>query len=518
MKGLQTVPTIVDALIITLGIDPKGMDDGAKKAKTNMVNIAKFTMGAAIAFKFLKSTVSQFVGAADDIGRFSTRTGIAVGEVQALDNSIKILGGNTGEMRGTIEKLNKQMKGVYAVNPFAAVGVSAVDAQNKIKPMTTILTELAGKMEGMGAAKQADIAERLGLDSSTLMLLQKGKQGVADLFAKQKELGNLTKDDTKVARKMKEAQASLKIAWEASGASIARVLTPAITWFSEKLTDLVVWMRKNETVTKAFFATIATVIMVMVMPALVSMAAGVIAATWPFILIGLAIVAVSAFIAALVDDFIAWKDGGKSSLGDVWKYFQMAFDGMMSIGKTFMSFMSAIWDKIKGPVMDYIEFVKVTFGYIFDIVKAVMSLVVGIFTGDLDKIQTALSNMIGAFKGIWKGYSDYVMNIFSSIGKFIFDKLNGIWKAIKGKFSWALKLVGLGGGEKEDSKEIAREPGAAVRPSSVQNNQKQSSNTQTVTIGTIQTAATNAQELSKDLDTEIKKNTGTVNQADRGMF
>ncbi len=493
--------TIVDALVVTLGLDSSGLDKGAEKSKKTMLNVAKFTVAAAVAFKFLKSTVEQFVSAGDDIGRFANLNGLAVGEVQTLDNSIKVLGGNVGEMRGTIARLNKDMTGLYPVNPFAAMGVRATDANNKIKPMTTILTEVAGKMEGLSAAKQADIGEKLGLDQSTIELLQKGEKGVAALFAKQKELGMLTKDDTKIARKMNEAMASLKIAWNASGASIARVLTPAITWFTEKLTDLVVWMRKNETIVKAFFATIATVITVLVLPALISMAIAVLAATWPFILLGAVIVAVSAFIAALIDDFIAYRDGGKSALSDVWKFFDSAFKGMESVVMAFWEFVKPVWE-----------------GFVA-LVKNIMNLVVGIFTGDTDKIKSSILSMMEGLKEIWMGYYEYVTGIFDKMTGYIGDKVSSVASDITGKLSGAVDFLNPFSDD-EDEKMVkasvnSRKPGAI---NSTSQNQKTSNMTQNIGNVTVQTAATDAPGIAKDLGVEIKRNASLVNQAERGMM
>jgi len=212
------VPTIVDSLIVTLGLDASKFKKGSEGAESDLLGLAKNALVAVAAFKILEKTVLNFANTGEEIGRFATLNGLAVEEVQALDNAAKISGGSIGEMRGTVADLNKQMRGLYPVNPFAVIGVRATDAHNRIKPMTTLLVEVAGKMEGMSAAKKLDIGEKLGFDESTIFLLQKGRYELSKIFEEQKRLGKLTKEDTKISRNMNAAWEKMGIAFRTAAA------------------------------------------------------------------------------------------------------------------------------------------------------------------------------------------------------------------------------------------------------------------------------------------------------------
>lgn len=479
--------TVVDALVVTLGLDASGFKKGAGETESRLLSMAKKTLVAVGAFKVLKDTITNFVSAGDEIGRFASLNGIAVEQVQSLDNAVKISGGNVGEMRGTLADLNKQMTGLYPVNPFAVIGVRATDAQGRIKPMTSLLTEVAGKMEGLGAAKQADIGKKLGLDQSTIVLLQKGQKEVAKLFEEQKQLGQLTKDDTKISRQMNEALARLKIAWNASGASIARVLTPALTFMSDKLMKLVLWMRKNSTFVTVFFGAIATIVTAVLVPSMYALAKATVLATWPFIAIGLAVAAVSAFIAVLVDDYQTWKEGGQSAFGDTWKIAEQAFDGMIAAGQKFIDFIMPLFEGLS------------------TVVSGVMSYIVGLFTGDLGKMTDATSSMLEGFTAIWDNYKEYVFGIMDNILGFVSEKIG----AVTGKFKEIGAFFGIGGGA-----------GEATKPSAVNNTSQTSSNNSDVQIGaiTVQTQATDAPGIAKDLGDAIRDNGLIVNQAEGGLF
>lgn len=483
------MPTIVDSLIVTLGLDASNFKKGASDVESDLFDLAKKTLVAVGAFKTLEKTVSNFINAGEEIGRFSNLNGIAVEQVQALDNATRISGGSVDSMRGTVAELNKQMRGLYPVNPFAIIGVRATDSHNRIKPMTTLLEEVAGRMEGMDKARQLDIGKKLGFDESTIFLLQKGRTELSKIFEEQKRLGILTREDTKISRAMNEAWVKMGIAFRTAAAPISRVLLPALTWIADKLTDLSIWVRRNEDFLKNFFISIGVIISTMLLPTMWSLAVATVAATWPLMLIGAAILFVSATIAALIDDYKVWKEGGKSAFNETWRVAERAFNGMMSAAKEFVDFMKPLFNGLS----------------IF--LQGVNNYVLGIFTGNFGKMTDATNEMVDGLKNIWEGYKDYLFDIMSGIVDYITDKMSfvpGLFKKIGSLF---------GGGDK------GKAPGG-LRPSAITNNSQMLTNSSNVNIGniTIQSNATNAKEMGMELVESIKRNGMLVNQAEGGMI
>jgi hypothetical protein len=90
----------------------------------------------------------------------------------------------------------------------------------------------------------------------------------------------------------------------------ARFIVPYLEKISKKLLDISKWVRDNEQVIKSFLIAIAIVISATLIPTILKLAA-----TW---LIGFApLIAIIALLALMIDDFMMWKAGKKSVLGEL---------------------------------------------------------------------------------------------------------------------------------------------------------------------------------------------------------
>jgi len=199
-----------------------------------------------------------------------------------------------------------------------------------------------------------------------------------------------------------------------------------------------------------------------------------------------AILAVSAGIALLVNDYKVWKEGGKSAIGDTWKLFD-----------------------------DFVNFLKPLFNGLKKFFLGVSQYILGVFTLDFGKMTDATFQMVEGLKRIWDGYKGYVKDAAKSILSFVYVTPEE-YKKIGDFF--------LGKNKDKDKKNILNnDPGAAIRPSLTNNNNnnnKTSTSSHSTSIGpiTINTNATDADGIVRDFSAAIKRNGSFINQAEGGMI
>src|SRR5690606_15620348 len=83
------------------------------------------------------------------------------------------------------------------------------------------------------------------------------------------------------------------------------------------------------------FAAIAAVVAAVYLPAMISAAAATLAATWPIIAIGAAIVAAAAAFALIYDDIMNFIDGNDSLIGQLFENYPIVKDMVMGIVDAF---------------------------------------------------------------------------------------------------------------------------------------------------------------------------------------
>lgn len=551
LTPIYFMATIIDSLIISLGLDTGGVSQGMRKAESSLQTGVKHIMGnilaplaGALAFGGL---LKNYIASADAAGKLASSIGVDSENMQAWGEAAARSGGSADAFYSSLSSVNDKMieltkfGGGPAALVLAQLGISARDSSGKVKSSVDIMKDLASVSDKMDKREFASIAKKFGIDDGTLKLLQQGSLAVDTLVKRQKELGVYTQKDFEVTSKAAGAFADLLQSFKAVAASILRILLPAITWLAEKFTTMVTFLRSHETFLIAIIAGVAGAITALLLPSIIKIGAAMLAnpLTWIFIGIAAAILAV----AAIIDDLYVYMKGGNSALAGFWS--------MFGSGEEIAAKLNAVWTKTKEIL-----------GYIFDIAKALFPYVIAIVGNVLSVVGSLimfLANLWNYFKALFAfdssalsdafdGLAVSIYNIFASVGKLISsfldlvglkDVLLAAWETVRdffvGFLDWlseklsaildipgkikdkiggfAEGILNFFGGDKNDKGSLPPISSADAVSSSVVNNKASSIQTENkVNVGSvvIQTSATDAAGIANAIpgaiDNSFNKN------------
>lgn len=213
--------TVIDSLIVTLGLDNKDFQQGMKdtekglsdtRKKTDRVGkqIAASGKDAAEFFGQMQRSAIKFfavltagkglinftrdvVTTGANLSRLSKNLDISADTMHRWGKASELNGGSMEGFLGTLQNLNNQvteifMKGDSAITPYLRqLGVSVTDAAGKAKPLTTVLGDIADATEKAFPDRQQRYAylQQMGFDEGTINLIAKGGKELRSTLAAQ---------------------------------------------------------------------------------------------------------------------------------------------------------------------------------------------------------------------------------------------------------------------------------------------------------------------------------------------
>ena len=318
----------IDEFIIKLGVDPSALQKGVEAAKQAVSNMAKsvktslasmaagakeklvqmarnipdtlsnmaeraakvwasvfqsFALAASAAFAF-------FIKDANKLGQSAQSIGVTVETLSTLENAVKSAGNSTEELEKDMKMLAEETGG----NAYGA------------------LKELAELADEMGTAEYTTYAESLGLSRASIDLTKDGTEALKRQIVAAKELGIINRQDAKDAKEFSTAVTNLGMAFRGTMNIVFRMVLPMFKQFTNVMTRVVVFLRKNEQFVKFFFIGLAAVITGVALPAILALSAAMLASpiTW--------LIAMVAALALALDDMFGWMEGKEAAWGDFW--------------------------------------------------------------------------------------------------------------------------------------------------------------------------------------------------------
>ena len=362
--------TVIDELMIKLGLDgsgaKKGMKDAENNIKGSMKNITStlqgglssvskiFTgFGAALVGAFsVGSAFSTWKEQATELGAVSRRLKMSMEDVQGWTGAIGKFGGSAQDFEGTLRGLNGQLARMATIGKSRAgtllqsLGIDAGEVGRQRNALE-VLEELSGVMEQMAPDEARGIGAALGLDASTIMLLQQGREGMRDLIREKRESAVYTQEDADAVKAYNVEMAKLKKGFMGIMGVLFRSIMPAFTLVTKYVAQFVNFLRKHQTAVKAFFVMISALVMGLLLPSLLAFFSALM--TNPMTWVILALVA----LAAVIEDLIVWMDGGESALDRFWE----ALFGDRENAKR-------VFEEIKESLVSFWERLKFVFNYI----------------------------------------------------------------------------------------------------------------------------------------------------------
>ena len=399
---------IVDELITIIGlkVDSKNAKEVSGFSKSIGGLISKTVkLGAALtaAAGGISAYTVALAGTLDEQGKFTDSLGISIEQFQALGYAAGISGGSIDTLAADLKTLSQV---IDTSNPgsyneaLLQLGVSARKSNGEIKNSTELLLDLSDKFATLSQKQAVDFGDKIGLDESTVRLLQTGRDGVKSLTDEAFALGGVLSDTaSKDAANFNDALLRLRFSFFGIVNTVTSKFFPIFTDLAGKISDFVKANRKwidlgisqvlngvikgfslfkdglSAVIDKIsdllpdaidFEGTLdgTKVIAIAVAGALTTLAASALSFAAPFIAAGTAVSGV--FIA--LEDLYAFIQGNDSVIGDFVNSFTERFPAItaavVDVANTIKDAISTAIDFAISSLKTLVSVVQDTFGFI----------------------------------------------------------------------------------------------------------------------------------------------------------
>lgn len=330
------MPTIIDSLVVELGFDVLGMEEGrkkvedtfkrtsqqaqktgkdienaAKQASDFMTRLRNNLLGLFAAFtagRGLKEFVSDVTNTNAALGRFAATVGMSAKQVAQWRAAGSLMGIEAKDIDSTFSNLTQQFQqfaitGDSSIVPwFRALGISISDAKGNMIPMEDLLMKIARRIEGMDKVKATAFMNSMGIAPGMQQVLLQGPAAMERLLESQKKLAEAQARDEPAARRRQEAWNNFLNQASAVGMVILTELTPAIIALTEAAARFAEWAQEHPQVIGAAFAALTALVLALSAAITITLVGSALAtASAGFAALSTAAVSLSVGLAALLE-------------------------------------------------------------------------------------------------------------------------------------------------------------------------------------------------------------------------
>jgi len=292
--------TVIDALIVTLGLDAtnfqkgeKEVSTGLKKTKDQSTDVAKTMeqngkkagaffgsirnellalIGITLSLKGMKDLIIGTANNMAQLGRSAAPLNMSARDLDAWQTTAKATGGTAEGLTGSMQSLSDSIYafsigkgGTEAINTLNALGIAAVDAQGKAKSMGDIYLEVSEQFQkrklSIGMARQYGAG--LGMDAATINMLMEGPEKVKALQNEMYNRSGVSPEAVARSQKFQETWAKIEQTFEGVRQKLFTALIPYIEQLLGQLDKFATWVSTHQNEINKFFKdtaeTIATV-------------------------------------------------------------------------------------------------------------------------------------------------------------------------------------------------------------------------------------------------------------------
>lgn len=390
-------------------------DQQAGKTGTAMAGFAAKALGALTAVLSAGSAINGAFGRAEDIAaieRTSNALGIAIEDVDAFGSAMERLGGDAQGARDSLtdmaESIGEALQDVESgrAKTFDALGVSLRDVDGDSIGAIEGMMRLADAVQGMSEGEAVFRIKELGItDNRTVEAILKGRKELERLMAVQKAANPLTKEQVERAKQLNDVLGGWRNSVKGAASQFFDMLIPALTKAIEWLTVIVDWAGEHKDFVVGFFGAIAAVVAAIYLPAMIAAAAATLAATWPILAIGAAIIAAAAAFALIYDDIMNFIDGNDSMIGQMIQDYPIIgqmIDLVVSAFKSLIEAGGIAFDFLKSGVTSLLEGFQM-FGNgvvaVFEFIGSMWAAQFDFIMSGVEMIRNGLAS-VGSFFGI----------------------------------------------------------------------------------------------------------------------
>ncbi len=401
--------------VVGVGIRDNNFTAGLKNMGGQLKGFVS-RMGIMLGAGSLGMAFKKFIDTGTDISNFSSLTGIAEQDITALGGALEQFGGNVDSAKSSLQALQQGLSQAewgqgQLLETAALYGVELYNQDGSLKNAQALLMGLADDFQHLTKAQQFTLGSQLGLDESTILLLQQGKANIKALLEEQQKMGVMNAGQALEAKKFSIEWTKLKQSLGSLGRSIAVDIMPPVIDFVKQLGKAVDWVRSLDTYTIMLAASFGVVGYAIknLQSIMTIFSKSFLKANLPL----LALITGLTILFLLVEDIVGYFNGKESLFGKflendrikkVISDIQNAFAWMKDLINNFS------FDKIMGGLVSFAKGLKNAFGdalaWVFETLSVIGSnigamilnpLIDGI-NSILNKIPKKVAEMIG-FEG-----------------------------------------------------------------------------------------------------------------------
>lgn len=403
-------------------------DDALKATGENFIALAGKVAGLVAAYASWQAIKAQAIQGAEETNRLAEQARalyVSADELRTWQGAVASAGGTAEGLTATLKTLSERTK-----NPLQE------------------LEKIADRFKGLTDQQADKLGKSLGIDQSLVDVMREGTVALQERLERQKKLGEVTEEQVHLANKYKLVLADTNTVYEDVRRRIMTSVLPALIKWEKTMQSVVMWLRDNSTFVFTFFGTMAAIITARVLPAIIAMGVQWLRTSAVFLAspLGIAIaavVALSAAIALVVDDILAFEEGGKSLIGDIAQRWPIV--GV--IVHNIVDALKMLWE-IGRAVFQYLKDVIYEPGKALDNLKA-----------RLNAVFDAMSARFPIMGGLVKGFADIIGSFVGGAIKVfenLFDIVSKVWRLIAD--SPIGKVVGAVVDKAKDALSTAEDP------------------------------------------------------------
>lgn len=479
---------IIDALVITLGLDSsnykkgqKEVGEGLGKLKENASSTAKEMelrgkqaaafvtsikneliglFAVVTAGKGLSGFISDSVNGTAALGRLATNLSMSARDLDGWSTAAEAFGGTAQGVQGSLQHIAGGIQQFAATGQselipyFRSMGIELSDSAGKVRDYRDIMLDLADKFKGMTPQESLFFGHSLGLDDGTINLLRQGRAEVTQLVSRMTQSSGVTQDSVEAAQRAKKSWAIFNQQLRGIGQTIFAELAPALEVSVAWLMKLSDWVTTHHDAVVGFFFAAAA--------GAAALALATIEIWGPIVLIAGALAGVSAAVAYVWQEWQKWTSGSKTELAGLFQFVTDVFNGIRTI-------FAGTLEPMKTALADFLK----VYVDIFKLIKA-------IFSGTTDDIRKAWRNLTGDLGTYFQDWVKVIETLAPRIGAALVKAFTGAWSYLKKRYS---KIAALFSGDSDgetpdepdapeatDSGSPAPTSGSSSLPRGVRNN------------------------------------------------
>lgn len=523
---------VIDSFLVALGFqtDTSGAEEYKKSLESVEKTVATVMGVATAAAGLIGWAVHKAAASMGELYSFAELNEVSARSLEALGKIAVENDGSLEGMKSTVQSLNKVI-GEAALGlgrgamTFEKLNMSAKNADGSVKNVDDILSEVADKMQGLSRQEQLALGAKLGIDPQFVKVLAQGSENLAKLREEAELFNPFKEEDYELADKVDKLFTKASKSVGVFGKMVAVSLFPVIkqmlegylAWFKEfrkggsemfatalkvlvavlqtmwdwtvrvvsAVKNAIQWFLQFKIVTWAAYAAMAAFVAIQTYNFFMSATKGLISLTRTMLafnasalLIPALIGAVILAVALLIDEFVNFKEGNDSFLGDLVKEYPQLLDvinkisdgvsavidwvsnlfnellpAFTDLGNALLRLFVALW-----PVVQFVfQAIGLIIMAVYPIVLWLATQIVGLitwaietaigivtwlveaFTTVVGAIATSINFMVGLFTGAWAA----IKASFTAVFDWISSKIDTVVGAVRSAVEWVGKVTGM---------------------------------------------------------------------------